>query len=381
MSASNERFTHWFPLFFGEREKYERKTQVLDKELEEYVTKVEQIDPYERFNKLVHNALSYVTTGSTKKPFEPKMVLEVLPKLIITHLVNLVDLKLCISIKAIRRLVNFLRLFRWLMKEHPEIEKTVDEQLEKFIKSPELRIKDHFASLGDLLSFATISNKFKFEDLKGSYLEEQLDRQAFWIIRSIPEIDHTDKKNKGKAMIMEQHRNETCFKTGVTGFHMTLTVNIINECIANDFNNDLNAMDATLDDNYGCLPREIEDRLLHELKSMKKVDNFNDYYTRLGQNVPDDEAISARLKQAITNSKDKKYHGSSEHMNELIDLDEQSKELLLAEPSPFLHFDKEKKVFANKNDAEWKTACCEKFPWVDSIISSNWKEVSPAELG
>jgi len=81
---------------------------------------------------------------------------------------------------------------------------------------------------------------------------------------------------------MEQHRNETCFKTGLVGFHMTLTVNIINECIANDFGGDLNALDSTLDDNYGCLPREIEDKLLAELKSLKKVDNFNEYYTRLG---------------------------------------------------------------------------------------------------
>jgi len=100
------------------------------------------------------------------------MVLEVMPKLIITHLVSLIDLKQCISIKAIRRLINFMRLFRWLMKEHPEIEANIDAQLEKFIKNPDLRIKDHFASLGDLLAFSTISNKFKFEDLKGAYLEE-----------------------------------------------------------------------------------------------------------------------------------------------------------------------------------------------------------------
>lgn len=228
-SASNERFTHWFPLYFGEKEPYERKTQVWNEEAESYEDKIEKIDPYERYTKLIHHAICFVTKGSTQKEFKPEMVLEVLPKLIITHLVDLVDLKRVISTVSIRRLVNFLRLFRLLMQMHPEVEQSIDAQLEKFIKSPELRIKDHFPSLGDLLAFVTVSNKFKFDQMKDGYLEEQLDRQAFCIIRSIPELDHTDPKNKGKTTLMEAHRNETCFKTGLTGFHMTLTVDIINK--------------------------------------------------------------------------------------------------------------------------------------------------------
>ena len=35
-------------------------------------------------------------------------------------------------------------------------------------------------------------------DILESYLEEQLDRQAFWILRVVPELDHTDEKYKNK---------------------------------------------------------------------------------------------------------------------------------------------------------------------------------------
>jgi hypothetical protein len=129
------------------------------------------------------------------------------------------------------------------MTLYPEVETTIDEQLEKFIKNPEMRTKDHFSSLGDLLIFSIVSTKFTFKDILDHYLEEQLDRQAFWIIRSIPELDHTDPLYKGKQVLMETQRNETCFKTGMVGFHMTCTINVLANALATEFNNDLSKMD------------------------------------------------------------------------------------------------------------------------------------------
>ena len=39
-SIANERFTHWLPLFFGERKPYEVKKQVFDQETQKYKTEV-----------------------------------------------------------------------------------------------------------------------------------------------------------------------------------------------------------------------------------------------------------------------------------------------------------------------------------------------------
>lgn len=41
----------------------------------------------------------------------------------------------------------------------------------------------------------------------------------------------------------------------------------------------------------------------------------------IGVECPDSEALGIRLHKAITNSKAKKYHGSSDHMNELPKID------------------------------------------------------------
>jgi hypothetical protein len=130
------------------------------------------IHPFERNIKLLKKSLTFLTKGSTRKDFTWEMVLEVLPKLLITHMVDLCDLKRNVSILAIRRLVNFLRLFRLLMEMYPEISKEIDRQLEDFIKKPELRVKDHAPTLGDLLAYSTLSNKYRFADLLEPYLEE-----------------------------------------------------------------------------------------------------------------------------------------------------------------------------------------------------------------
>jgi hypothetical protein len=41
-------------------------------------------------------------------------------------------------------------------------------------------------------------------------------------LKEIPELDHEDPKNVDKEIIMEEARNEVCFKTGLAGFHITL---------------------------------------------------------------------------------------------------------------------------------------------------------------
>jgi hypothetical protein len=85
------------------------------------------------------------------------MILEVLPKLIITHVVDLIQEFRHVSILSIRRLVNFIRLFRLLLELHPEVEQEIEQKLEDFIKNPEKRHKEQCGTLGDLLALVTIS--------------------------------------------------------------------------------------------------------------------------------------------------------------------------------------------------------------------------------
>lgn len=230
-SLSNEKFTHWLPLFFGESEVVEFKREVYNSETKKFEAKSVSINTKERLLHLLKKSLSFISSKSTRKPFKPSMILEIFPKLIITHVADLIKEKRHVSILAIRRLVNFIRLFRLLLDLYPEVIEESDKKIESFISDPAKRHKDFTPSLGDLLSLVTISQKYKFDDILPHYLEEQLDRQVFWFLKEIPELDHTDEKYAGKNLIVEEARSEICFKTGMSGFHITLFFYFFNKMV------------------------------------------------------------------------------------------------------------------------------------------------------
>lgn len=100
------------------------------------------------------------------------MILQIIPKLIIAHVADLIEEFRHISILAIRRMLNFVRIFRLLLDLYPEVEKEIDAKIEAFIKEPEKRHKDYTSSLGDLLALVTVSQKYNIEDILPAYLEE-----------------------------------------------------------------------------------------------------------------------------------------------------------------------------------------------------------------
>jgi len=381
-SISGEKFTHWLPLYFGEDGQFEKKTQIFNEEKKEYENKVETIKPRERMIHLLKKSMCYLTKKDTRKPFTADMVVEVMPKLMTTALVDIVSgEKHHRSLVAIRRMFNFLRLFHLLFELQPDAVSHVDEKIKIFKEQKDKRVKDHCSSLGDILSFATVSKKFAIEDILDAYLEEQLDRQAFWIIRQIPELDHTDEKYKGKEIVLEEARNEVCFKTGLVGFNITMIFFTINELIQQHFGGDLQKLIQSIDGNHGCLPEDIERSLQVKMKSMKRVDNFNKYYTWVKRSCPDAQALSLRLRQAVTNSKEKRYHGSSEHMNILPTMEVQATTHILAEPSPFSHFDEASNKF--KKDAKdpfWKEAVMKKFDWVKVHLNNHMVKDTPSAV-
>jgi hypothetical protein len=78
------------------------------------------------------------------------------------------------------------RVFTFFLKMYPELKKVIDEKIKTFIENPESIHKEVIPNIGDLLVYLNVSETYKWEDLKDSYLNEQLDRQVFWILQQIP---------------------------------------------------------------------------------------------------------------------------------------------------------------------------------------------------
>lgn len=171
-SVEGERFTHWLPLYFGEKQPFEVTIQEQDPVSKEYIQKTQRIDPHERFMKLFRHSLCFIAKGSTTKTLNAEMVMEVMPKLIITHMVEMAGERKHISILALRRLVNFVRLFRIAIDVVPGVKELIDGKLKAFKEDESLRVKDHCGTLGDLLAMAIVSDEYSLTDFLDAYLEE-----------------------------------------------------------------------------------------------------------------------------------------------------------------------------------------------------------------
>ena len=88
-----------------------------------------------------------------------------------------------------------------------------------------------------------------------------MDRQVYWILKEIPELDHTDEKYKDKEVFVEESRSEVCFKTGMSGFHITLFFHYLNKIVMEGATatKDVKKFCESLDEHFGCLPSKVED--------------------------------------------------------------------------------------------------------------------------
>jgi len=139
---------------------------------DEFVEKTKSVNPRERLIQLLKHSISFLTKGSAHKEVTAEMVLEIMPKLIITHMVEMANEVKYISILAIRRLINFIRIFRLCIELVPGVMPIINEKIRMFKEEEDKRVKDYTPSLGDILSMSIVSDQFNLSDFLEIYLEE-----------------------------------------------------------------------------------------------------------------------------------------------------------------------------------------------------------------
>eukprot|EP00824_Muranothrix_gubernata_P024053 TRINITY_DN67_c0_g1_i1.p1 TRINITY_DN67_c0_g1~~TRINITY_DN67_c0_g1_i1.p1 ORF type:complete len:995 (-),score=204.69 TRINITY_DN67_c0_g1_i1:1224-3914(-) len=346
-SLDNTAFTHWLPLYFG-----------LEKERTLY---------------LARKSLSMICTGSTKR-FEEKFILDVMPKLLLTTILSMMEQKEYTSLKALRMLSLFHRLFVLLLEEHPALYEQIDTVLQNFTKEEKFRIKDNLPSLGDMLSMMTVSKKVSWKDVIGPYLGEQMDRQVFWMLKEIPELE-----KEQDEMDLDEDRDKISFQTGKVGFFITMFYSYFVSKVCKPEGKDISAITSYMDEYFGRLPSITEDSLQEECKAIRDVKNFDGYFRRLGLPLANKDALVKALKTSIDNSKRKKYHGCEAEFSAIPEKDIMVKNLLDKYLDMEQLVDKKGKLLDAK-DPKWKENCLKKFSWIRKLYKTLKNPPSPAEL-
>ena len=199
------------------------------------------------------------------------MLLQVLPKLIVTLVVQMMDLQTHTSLKALCMFLLLTRAFILLLESHPDQLAALNARIASFRASEDNRTKDHCSSMGDLLSFCLVSPDFAISDILASYLDESLDRQVLWMLRDVPELGDLppldseeapeasiarSKSIDSKSEQLDAKRDEVAFKTNITSNHVLLFFCMVERRLFTPAK--LPEVIASLDKNLGQLPEKEE---------------------------------------------------------------------------------------------------------------------------
>lgn len=192
-SAGGDTFGYWFPAYLG-------------------------VDQKERTLHLAKRSLSFIMTNKTDR-FQVSMAANVLLKAMFTVIIRMVDQKQNPCVDMVRQIVYFHSLMLLFAREYPEIIDDLDKEIESFLESKENRTKKQLANLGLILVYTLFSERYSFDDIVEAYFEEQLDRQVFWILTKIPELD--DSKNYGNV-VLDDNRVEITFMSQIISYLLVI---------------------------------------------------------------------------------------------------------------------------------------------------------------
>ena len=347
VSFDGNRFSHWFPLYFGEEEKKDK------------------------FLNTATKAISMIANGNTKE-FSPDLILKVMTKYFGSCIINIVTEKVHNSSRALEILIYIYRILILFAKSFPEFKEEVNKKVENFINDPEQRIKEKTPSLSDLLIMLSVSDH-KIEELLPSLISEQMDRQILWILMELPELE--DLINSSE---IDDIRAKVCFKAAILGQQVTLFYYYLLNKIVYSECKTLDEFAEKLDKNYGCLTESEIDKHRAEIKNLLKIDNFNDFYKFLNLKTPSKEELNQLIKQAFENSKKKKYHGVDEVR--FVPSPEKQIEYYMKKYENFDNLLENGKLL-DKENPKWKELCLNTFDIVKQYrYTYAKKEFTPLDI-
>lgn len=116
--------------------------------------------------------------------YKPHYVLDILPNLINSMIVEIMKGDKSASISYFEALCSFWRTLRWFLKESPEADKLraqAIDRMKNFVKSEEGRHKDKVPDIGQFLAlYTTLTDCAPREQIIDAYLRESFVRSVMW---------------------------------------------------------------------------------------------------------------------------------------------------------------------------------------------------------
>jgi predicted RNA-binding protein with RPS1 domain len=369
-SVWKQPFTHWLPLYFNKR--HSRNLIYHERQIAE----------------LCHNK-----TDRSKPKFNPLQVLKILPALLNTMVVNVMNGSTHASLLALTGYTSYYQLLLAFMSKYPDLQASANRRVKRFMKSELYRKKRHCPSLGEWLIIVSVSS-FRWEEVAASYLKENFDRNVKWVCEKHPElvnvtfmkpvvnIDPVTEKILQKYDVFEPEkfgdrcksyraREEEKQAASVAlvqsfdsarlpkTFHATIVsirlllfhVYFLRTFRPCDSVGDVIPLPqalARLGVCYGRPSQALQESFQTEIKKIRKVGNWHQFFWRLGLPTPRDDYLVDWLQTAVKNSARKKYHDASKF--KLLELSKKEARLA-AQRERYRKMQEEQEYDGDYNDA------------------------------
>ena len=344
-SSRGEKFGFWIPLYLSP----DQKDQTLH---------------------LAKHSLSFIKSNNSRR-FTTDLVEELLLKIMSSIVIKTADLKNHASCAVIQLLVFAHGLTLLFAREYPEIVDIINGKLKDFIEQEDNRVKDKVPYLIYILMYLFVSDTYSFDQVIEKYSEEQLDRQIFWILQKIPEL------NKSDSFIIEDSLEEVAFKSQSVSYSIVMVCKHYYTEMRKQFGTWMQCLEY-LEVHRCKLPNELEDLLQKKFKHcIEQVDSFEAYYEQVGLPRKSREELTAAIKTSRANSLRKKYHGSEEEINKVPNHVEQVKQLPFRKVT-LKNYIVDKKVQESTEEV-WKERCRERWGFVNRYLHMDVRTtISPA---
>jgi len=273
-SVWGEEFTHFLPLYLT-REHFDAARPLLHKTIANLCASA----PKWRF---------------ARGRFVPEMVLDVLPKLLCTLIVLLVDKGVAASDVFIDGFTQVYRLLLALADEHPALRTQVTQRVHSFIGDERKRIKAAEPSLGVLVPLLALCSGLRWCDLAWPLLEEMMDRAVIWACRDHPELAKPHKLSADELVQLSWEARRVSnrllmFSVGFLGRLAKLTP-------------------AQLDDFHGNPTPWLRRSMRLHISRVMAVDSWPAFFALINVPLPSKAYMQSWLGRAVVNSEKKGYH-------------------------------------------------------------------------
>ena len=271
-------FTHWLPLY---------------------------ISP-QHFKRSQKNFGKTIAALCDATSYRPDMVLEVMPKLMNTMVVSVMSGETHASIVALEGYCAFHHILLKVMATNPSLVARVEGKVAEFIRHERSRTKNETPSLGDFIPLLAVSEKYSWEDVRSAYVQENLDRNALWVIKKFPRFRNPDRGYVQGSV--NKDRLDKTFEANLTSlrllmFHVHFLTKIVRpgKC-------SLSQVTSHYDLFLGRPTLQMKEDLQEHCKKILAVTSWPQFFAMIGMKPPSPAAVSFVLNQAVVNSKKKGYH-------------------------------------------------------------------------